>query len=687
MRWTPDPSLHRRCLRRGCALVAALALSACVVDPPAGQDVAMDGGLDMMAPAGDHDVGPAAPQPPCVEDRFGPSTPELPAAALAAGEYPDLVLCPGQADTFSIEAAPGQTIAVWIEADRSVSATLGEGSLGVGRALGGSARAGVTAARLTVTGEGLTPYRLRIAAYTAAATCEDADEASGRPTDLAPDGVRRRALCRPGDVDWWRLTSPVADAPGEWQVRVLAGEGMWVDVLHGPPAGDVPTAPGLEAPGLSGAVRVAHAWVAPGEEVRLSAPGAPEGAHWLRVAGPGISSYEVTVRQGELAPPGPVAEPRGPTLWSPAPSPPMAPARWAPAAGLTVMWRSPDDAVVWAVGRTDAEGRLPWAGVAVDHLWAVAEAWGAGHRVSVGAGAEDERPWAVPIEPRGDGDWQVQPTDPAAPAVSVAVVAAAGIAAAAEWLPPAAPIGDPTPLHITWRPAGSAACGSCFRPSAVARPRIDLSGRPSDPDEGDVDVIRHEVGHFVAALYAADTSPGGRHDGTAVDPQLAWSEGFATFFASFISGDPEQRDWRLTGTRLINLEQPEHPDAQGPWAAPWGAVSDHLVAATLWDLLDDTPDEDPARLTPDQLFGPLWRGLSGASAGGASPGVDLLDYLGALACDDAADAAAWGASVVWTPEGDGACRQKAGVIAAEAAPGVTGRLWPATGRGVVWVSR
>lgn len=56
-----------------------------------------------------------------------------------------------------------------------------------------------------------------------------------------------------------------------------------------------------------------------------------------------------------------------------------------------------------------------------------------------------------------------------------------------------------------------------------------------DTDHFDDSVILHEYGHFLEDVYSRSQSPGGSHDGNfVIDPRLAWSEGWATFFQAAV---------------------------------------------------------------------------------------------------------------------------------------------------------
>lgn len=67
--------------------------------------------------------------------------------------------------------------------------------------------------------------------------------------------------------------------------------------------------------------------------------------------------------------------------------------------------------------------------------------------------------------------------------------------------------------------------------------------KSSDTDHFDNSVIIHEYGHFLEDVYASSDSPGGSHNGQRlIDPRLAWSEGFANFFAA------EVQNWNSGGS-------------------------------------------------------------------------------------------------------------------------------------------
>lgn len=72
---------------------------------------------------------------------------------------------------------------------------------------------------------------------------------------------------------------------------------------------------------------------------------------------------------------------------------------------------------------------------------------------------------------------------------------------------------------------------------------IDGDISVNDTDHFDDSIILHEFGHFVEDNYSVSSSPGGTHYGRyIIDPRLAWSEGFATFFQAAVLGQPFYQD-------------------------------------------------------------------------------------------------------------------------------------------------
>ena len=134
-----------------------------------------------------------------------------------------------------------------------------------------------------------------------------------------------------------------------------------------------------------------------------------------------------------------------------------------------------------------------------------------------------------------------------------------------------------------------------------------------DSDHYDTSVTVHEYGHFMNYVYSEDASLGGRHNGNSViDPRLAWSEGWANFFASFVIDQPYYIDViRIDPPRglwlLINLEENsvgasrDEPEYEGE-----ANFRETPIARLLWDIYDGANDDsfDGSALG----FQAIWKG-------------------------------------------------------------------------------
>jgi hypothetical protein len=134
---------------------------------------------------------------------------------------------------------------------------------------------------------------------------------------------------------------------------------------------------------------------------------------------------------------------------------------------------------------------------------------------------------------------------------------------------------------------------------------IQLRGHPEDPDEYDDPVILHEFGHFVARFFSHDTSPGGPHspfDAEPEVPSLAWSEGFATWFALETRQDPTYFDSFGTGTFAMELETPELARLLV------GPQNELAISAVLWDIGDPANEPHDAL---DRRQAQMWDVMNG----------------------------------------------------------------------------
>jgi hypothetical protein len=169
-------------------------------------------------------------------------------------------------------------------------------------------------------------------------------------------------------------------------------------------------------------------------------------------------------------------------------------------------------------------------------------------------------------------------------------------------------------------------------------------------DQFDDDVLLHEFMHYVL-FTASFTAPGGAHNGLPSAPALAFSEGMASALAMDALGKnpPRYRDrWLLNSATMdLELEAGENLDTGSPVRTTPGAgvkdkISEHAVAAMLWDLLDGAGD-DPIAGPRGATFGALFSYLPAQSSAkltrrGVS-GVDLVDYLDGWRCTAGADPA------------------------------------------------
>jgi hypothetical protein len=135
-----------------------------------------------------------------------------------------------------------------------------------------------------------------------------------------------------------------------------------------------------------------------------------------------------------------------------------------------------------------------------------------------------------------------------------------------------------------------------------------LGDRSADSDEFDDSVIAHEFGHLAAAAFSHDSSPGGVHIlGDALDPRIAWSEGWANFFSSAVRNNPLYRDsYGPNGSSVLRYDlRVDIPQGDQP-----GSWSEFSVHSLLWDLFDSRADDNDAIAQPIQVIWPAFRDLA-----------------------------------------------------------------------------
>lgn len=141
------------------------------------------------------------------------------------------------------------------------------------------------------------------------------------------------------------------------------------------------------------------------------------------------------------------------------------------------------------------------------------------------------------------------------------------------------------------------------------------------------DVVLHELGHAVMDGAMDARAAGGAHKiDECYSAGLAWSEGWATFFAGAVALSPDDADAKfefLVPRRApIRLENVPADVCRGP-------SNEWRVAAGLWDLTDRRADAGDAISLP---FRTLWNGFTGGVTGSvgdawalAAKNLDPLD--------------------------------------------------------------
>jgi hypothetical protein len=152
-------------------------------------------------------------------------------------------------------------------------------------------------------------------------------------------------------------------------------------------------------------------------------------------------------------------------------------------------------------------------------------------------------------------------------------------------------------------------------------------GEVEDDDGYDDPVLLHELGHLVEFSIGRTSNPGSAHRPYAAeDPRLAWSEGFATYFAAVVRDDPLYVDTKLFGAVVMDCDEDRTRAATSePITQP---ISENTVSEILWDLGDGGDADDDLAPGPHASLlrvEDLVLAVSGADRGVS--GVDLIDVL------------------------------------------------------------
>jgi hypothetical protein len=185
----------------------------------------------------------------------------------------------------------------------------------------------------------------------------------------------------------------------------------------------------------------------------------------------------------------------------------------------------------------------------------------------------------------------------------------------------------PTDLDLTviWQRGRAHACMSCFDGAAIY-----LGGGFDDPDEYDDSVIIHEFGHFFVHSMSHDDSPGGNHNGDRTNPLVAYGEGIATVFAMMVQGSPIYVDTMTSGGLYQDFEVAPWPEARGTANGTLaGLVSEYLVVATIWDLMDPVNEaHDLVAAGEEAVMRVLLDYMpTSQSRNQGIPGADLADFV------------------------------------------------------------
>jgi hypothetical protein len=117
-----------------------------------------------------------------------------------------------------------------------------------------------------------------------------------------------------------------------------------------------------------------------------------------------------------------------------------------------------------------------------------------------------------------------------------------------------------------------------------------ISSTPTESYWAD-SVIAHEMGHWVMQSFGHPPGEGGVHYfGLPTFPGLAWSEGWATWFSSAVTGSPRYVDKQDTGMLWFDIAARQYSDPTRTWHRPDPSmpltqnVDENEVAAMLWSL-------------------------------------------------------------------------------------------------------
>jgi hypothetical protein len=190
----------------------------------------------------------------------------------------------------------------------------------------------------------------------------------------------------------------------------------------------------------------------------------------------------------------------------------------------------------------------------------------------------------------------------------------------------------PAALYITWeRGRATGPMNSSFFSGASSS--MFINGSDADPDEFDPAVHAHEFSHYIQRWYSRSDNPGGPHDGSPADPNLAFGEGGATFLGALITGNRFYIDAGVTRLRIVQ-------DLQNiPMVRSYSAVltqpitqpiSEWLVAGTQYAMFRSSTDTTTQTRRAMNVITSYFRRTPFPDRG--EPGADLVEYLDGYLC-------------------------------------------------------
>jgi hypothetical protein len=156
-----------------------------------------------------------------------------------------------------------------------------------------------------------------------------------------------------------------------------------------------------------------------------------------------------------------------------------------------------------------------------------------------------------------------------------------------------------TRVNVRWEPFSTTECFTSCYDISRGEPTVFVLGQRGDSDEFDHQILLHEFGHYIGDQLMGWDGVGGFHDGSPTSPELAWSEGWATGFALFASGQRRYVDTDAMGGAVALYDAPAPgPGIERPLTTP---LSEETVAWAVLDLL--------TRPVADPLHGLLWSSM------------------------------------------------------------------------------